>query len=90
VATSQPNLRSSSQKPNHKAGCVNRPSDTFGICHSTQPGFGAVATAEQSTVASLADFQLAIERAAALLKGIAAYGENQRPVDALNQRQAAA
>jgi hypothetical protein len=33
-------------------------------------------------VSSLADFQVSIERAAALLDGIAAYGENQRPVDA--------
>jgi hypothetical protein len=41
-------------------------------------------------VSSLADFQVSIERAAALLDGIAAYGENQRPVDAPNQRQAAA
>ena len=40
-------------------------------------------------VSSLADFQVSIERAAALLHGIAAYGENQRPVDAPNQRQAA-
>jgi len=38
----------------------------------------------------LAEFQLSIERAAALLDGIAAYGENQRPVDATNQQQAAA
>jgi hypothetical protein len=41
-------------------------------------------------VSSLADFQVAIERAAYLLDGIAAYGANQRPVDAPNQRQAAA
>jgi hypothetical protein len=41
-------------------------------------------------VSSLADFQVAIERAASLLEGIAAYGENQRPVDAPNQPQAAA
>ena len=41
-------------------------------------------------VSSLADFQVALERAASLLDGIAAYGENQRPVDAPNQRQAAA
>jgi hypothetical protein len=41
-------------------------------------------------VSSLADFQVSIERAASLLDGIAAYGENQRPVDAPNQRQAAA
>jgi hypothetical protein len=38
----------------------------------------------------LADFQVAIERAASLLDGITAYGENQRPVDAPNQQQAAA
>jgi hypothetical protein len=41
-------------------------------------------------VSSLADFQVSLERAASLLDGIAAYGENQRPVDAPNQRQAAA
>jgi hypothetical protein len=41
-------------------------------------------------VSSLADFQVSIERAASLLDGIAAYGENQRPVDAPNQQQAAA
>ncbi|MFL6546899.1 MAG: hypothetical protein ACJ8LM_17180 [Candidatus Udaeobacter sp.] len=41
-------------------------------------------------VSSLADFQVAIERAASLLDAIAAYGENQRPVDAPNRRQAAA
>jgi hypothetical protein len=41
-------------------------------------------------VSSLADFQVAIERAASLLDGIAAYGENQRLVDAPSQRQAAA
>jgi uncharacterized protein YyaL (SSP411 family) len=41
-------------------------------------------------VSSLADFQVSIERAASLLDGIAAYGKNQRPVDAPNQRQAAA
>jgi hypothetical protein len=41
-------------------------------------------------VSSLADFQVSIERAASLLDGTAAYGENQRPVDAPNQRQAAA
>jgi hypothetical protein len=41
-------------------------------------------------VSSFADFQVSIERAASLLDGIAAYGENQRPVDASNQRQAAA
>jgi hypothetical protein len=41
-------------------------------------------------VSSLADFQVAIERAAFLLDCIAAYGENRRPVDAPNQRQAAA
>jgi hypothetical protein len=41
-------------------------------------------------VSSLADFQVSIERAASLLDAIAAYGENQRPVDAPNQRQAAA
>ncbi len=40
-------------------------------------------------VSSLADFQVAIERAASLLDAIAAYGENQRQVDAPNQRQAA-
>ena len=40
-------------------------------------------------VSSLADFQVSLERAASLLDGIAAYGENQRPVDAPNQRQAA-
>jgi hypothetical protein len=40
-------------------------------------------------VSSLADFQVAIERAASLLDGIAA-GENQQPVDAPNRRQAAA
>jgi len=39
-------------------------------------------------VSSLADFQVAIERAASLLDAIAAYGENQRPVE--NQRQAVA
>jgi len=26
------------KKPNHKSGCVSRPADAFGICHSTQPG----------------------------------------------------
>jgi hypothetical protein len=31
-------------------------------------------------VSSLTDFQVSIERAASLLDGIAAYGENQRPV----------
>jgi hypothetical protein len=41
-------------------------------------------------VSSLADFQVSLERAASLLDGIAAYGENQRPVDAPNRRQAAA
>jgi hypothetical protein len=41
-------------------------------------------------VSSLADFQVSIERAASLLDGIAAYGENERPVDAPNQRQAVA
>ena len=41
-------------------------------------------------VSSLADFQVSIERAASLLDAIAAYGENQRQVDAPNQRQAAA
>jgi hypothetical protein len=41
-------------------------------------------------VSSLADFQVSLERAASLLDGIAAYGENQRPVDAPNQRQAVA
>ena len=41
-------------------------------------------------VSSFADFQVSIERAASLLDGIAAYGENPRPVDAPNQRQAAA
>jgi len=41
-------------------------------------------------VSSSADFQVAIERAASLLDAIAAYGENQRPVDAPNRRQAAA
>jgi hypothetical protein len=41
-------------------------------------------------VSSLADFQVAIERAASLLDGIAAYGENRRSVDAPNQGQAAA
>jgi hypothetical protein len=41
-------------------------------------------------VSSFADFQVSIERAASLLDGITAYGENQRPVDAPNQRQAAA
>ena len=41
-------------------------------------------------VSSLADFQVAIERAASFLDSIADYGEDQRPVDAPNQRQAAA
>jgi hypothetical protein len=41
-------------------------------------------------VSSLADFQASIERAASVLNGIAAYGENERPVDAPKQRQAAA
>ena len=41
-------------------------------------------------VSSLAEFQASIERAASLLDGIAASGENQRPVNAPNQRQAAA
>jgi hypothetical protein len=39
---------------------------------------------------SLADFQLAIERAASLLDSIATYGENQQLADAPDQRQAAA
>jgi hypothetical protein len=41
-------------------------------------------------VSSLAEFQVAIERAASFLDSIVDYGENQRPVDAPNQRQAAA
>jgi hypothetical protein len=43
-----------------------------------------------NNISLLAEFQLSIERAASLLDGIAAYGENQRPVDATNQQQAAA
>jgi hypothetical protein len=39
---------------------------------------------------SFADFQVSIERVASLLNGITAYGEDQRPVDATNQQQAAA
>jgi hypothetical protein len=41
-------------------------------------------------VSSLADFQVSIERAASLLDDIVAYGDNQRPVDAPNQGEAAA
>ena len=41
-------------------------------------------------VPSLAEFQASIERAASLLDGITAYGAKQRPLDAPNQRQAAA
>jgi hypothetical protein len=43
-----------------------------------------------NNISLLAEFQVSIERAAFLLDGIAAYDENQRPVDAPKQRQAAA
>ena len=37
------------KKPNHKSGCVNRPADTFGICHSTQPQSSAAVATRAAT-----------------------------------------
>jgi hypothetical protein len=42
-----------------------------------------------NNISLLAEFQLSLDRAASLLDGIAAYGENQGLLDCAEQRQAA-
>src|SRR6516225_8454372 len=38
------------KNPNHKAGCVNRPADTFSICHPTQPRSSAAVVTNRAKV----------------------------------------
>jgi hypothetical protein len=53
VAISKPNAEAwpalNSQKAKSQPDCVNRPPDTFGICHPTQPGFVLSPPAEKFT-----------------------------------------